>query len=208
MMMKNLKYILLTVILFPLMGIVSSCSEETETEGEFDNWQEKNEAVITQWAANSSYKKFVTYSKDITASGLSDNDYIYVEVLESGSGTDCPLYTDTVRVAYRGHYIPTVSYPEGLVFDQTYLNDFDWATAGVVSSLTAGGYVDGFSTALMNMHVGDRWRVHIPYSLGYGTSGTTSISGYTNLVFEMALYDFWHPGETRPAFKSRIAGDL
>jgi FKBP-type peptidyl-prolyl cis-trans isomerase FklB len=39
--------------------------------------------------------------------------------------------------------------------------------------------------------------------LGYGASGSSSITGYTNLVFEVALYDFWHPGETRPAFKSR-----
>ena len=202
--MKNLKkYILLAVILFPFVGMVSSCSDETEAEGEFDNWQEKNEAVITQWATNSSYKKILTYTKNPDATGLKNTDYIYVEVLESGSGADTPLYTDTCRVAYRGHYIPTASYPEGMVFDQTYLSDFDWTTAGVVSSLTAGGYVDGFSTALMNMHVGDHWRVHIPYTLGYGTSGNSSISGYSNLVFEMALYDFWHPGETRPAFKSR-----
>ena len=202
--MNNLKkYILLAVILFPLVGMVSSCSDETEAEGEFDNWQEKNEAVITQWATNSSYKKILTYTKNPDATGLKNTDYIYVEVLESGSGADTPLYTDTCRVAYRGHYIPTASYPEGMVFDQTYLSDFDWTTAGVVSSLTAGGYVDGFSTALMNMHVGDHWRVHIPYTLGYGTSGNSSISGYSNLVFEMALYDFWHPGETRPAFKSR-----
>ncbi|MBQ9216549.1 MAG: FKBP-type peptidyl-prolyl cis-trans isomerase [Prevotella sp.] len=202
--MKNLKkYILLAVILFPLVGMVSSCSDETEAEGEFDNWQEKNEAVITQWATNSSYKKILTYTKNPDATGLKNTDYIYVEVLESGSGAETPLYTDTCRVAYRGHYIPTASYPEGMVFDQTYLSDFDWTTAGVVSSLTAGGYVDGFSTALMNMHVGDHWRVHIPYTLGYGTSGNSSISGYSNLVFEMALYDFWHPGETRPAFKSR-----
>ena len=202
--MKNLKkYILLAVILFPLVGMVSSCSDETEAEGEFDNWQEKNEAVITQWATNSSYKKILTYTKNPDATGLKNTDYIYVEVLESGSGAETPLYTDNCRVAYRGHYIPTASYPEGMVFDQTYLSDFDWTTAGVVSSLTAGGYVDGFSTALMNMHVGDHWRVHIPYTLGYGTSGNSSISGYSNLVFEMALYDFWHPGETRPAFKSR-----
>ena len=202
MMMKNLKYILLTVILFPLAGMVSSCSEETETEGEFDNWQEKNEAVLTQWAANSSYKKILTYSKNASLQGLTNEDYIYVEVLEQGSGTVCPLYTDTVRIAYRGHYIPTASYPEGSVFDQTYEDDFQWNTAKEVDYVTSS-FVDGFTTALMNMHAGDRWRVRIPYTLGYGESGSSSITGYSNLVFEIALYDFWHPGDTRPAFKSR-----
>ena len=201
-MKKNLKYILLAVVLFPLMGIVSSCSEDSETESEFDNWQEKNEAVLPQWVSNSGYKKIVTYSKELTSPSLSNDDFIYVEVLESGTGTESPLFTDTVRVSYRGHYIPTASYPEGYVFDETYTNEFDWSTSGV-SSLMAGSFVDGFTTALMNMHKGDRWRVRIPYSLAYGSSGSTGVLGYSNLVFEIALYDFWHPGETRPAFKSR-----
>lgn len=199
-MMKNLKYMLLAVILFPIVGIVSSCSKETTEEDEFDNWQEKNEAAISQWAANSSYKKILTYTKDVSISGTSNTDYIYVEVLETGSGTENPLYTDTCRVAYRGHFIPTTSYPEGYVFDQSYMGDFNWNTAGVVSGAS---WVDGFSTALQNMHVGDHWRVRIPYTLGYGESGNGTISGYTNLVFEVALFDFWHPGETRPVFKSR-----
>ena len=199
-MMKNLKYILLAVVLFPFMGIVSSCSEDSETEDEFGNWQQKNEAAIEQWAANSSYKKILTFSKDATIQGLRNSDYIYVEVLESGDGTESPLYTDTVRVAYRGHYIPTTSYPEGMVFDQTYLGDFDWKTAGTSNGQS---WVEGFSTALQHMHKGDRWRVRIPYPLGYGESTYNSIPGYSNLVFEIALYDFWHPGETRPIFKSR-----
>lgn len=201
-MMKNLKYILLAMILFPLVGMVSSCSEESADEEEFGNWEQRNEAVISQWGANSSYKKIVTYSKELTYPSLSNRDFIYVEVLESGAGTESPLFTDTVRVAYRGHLIPTASYPEGYVFDQTYTDEFDWSKTGV-SSLMTGSFVDGFSTALMNMHKGDRWRVRIPYSLAYGTSGSTSILGYSNLVFDIALYDFWHPGETRPGFKSR-----
>ena len=201
-MMKNLKYILLAMILFPLVGMVSSCSEESADEEEFGNWEQRNEAVISQWGANSSYKKIVTYSKELTYPSLSNKDFIYVEVLESGAGTESPLFTDTVRVAYRGHLIPTASYPEGYVFDQTYTDEFDWSKTGV-SSLMTGSFVDGFSTALMNMHKGDRWRVRIPYSLAYGTSGSTSILGYSNLVFDIALYDFWHPGEIRPGFKSR-----
>lgn len=198
--MKNLKYIWLALILFPLVGIVSSCSDDESEEGEFDNWQAKNEAAIAEWAVNSSYTKILTYSMNADASNIKNSDYIYVEVLEEGDGTESPLYTDTCRVAYRGHYIPTKSYASGYVFDQTYLGDFDWNTAGTYSGQS---WVEGFSTALQHMHKGDRWRIRIPYTLGYGASGSSSITGYTNLVFEVALYDFWHPGETRPAFKSR-----
>jgi FKBP-type peptidyl-prolyl cis-trans isomerase FklB len=204
--MKKLSYIFLAVILFPFMGIVSSCSEDSKEEDEFDKWQEKNEAVLTQWAATPSYKKILTFSKDeSTTSSFKNTDFIYVEVLETGEGGESPLYTDTVRVAYRGHYIPTASYPEGLVFDQTYLDDFNWKTAGIAKFMT-GALVDGFATALMHMHVGDRWRVRIPYMLGYGkndykASSSTTIPGYTNLVFEIAMYDMWHPGEYRSIFK-------
>lgn len=204
--MKKLSYIFLAVILFPFMGIVSSCSGDSKEEDEFDKWQEKNEAVLTQWAATPSYKKILTFSKDeSTTSSFKNTDFIYVEVLETGEGGESPLYTDTVRVAYRGHYIPTASYPEGLVFDQTYLDDFNWKTAGIAKFMT-GALVDGFATALMHMHVGDRWRVRIPYMLGYGkndykASSSTTIPGYTNLVFEIAMYDMWHPGEYRSIFK-------
>ena len=204
--MRKLSYIFLAVILFPFMGIVSSCSEDSKEEDEFDKWQEKNEAILNQWVANPGYKKILTFSKnESTTASFKNTDYIYVEVLETGDGAESPFYTDTVRVAYRGHYIPTASYPEGLVFDETYLDDFDWKTAGT-AKFQAGSLVDGFSTALMHMHVGDRWRVRIPYMLGYGkndykASSSSTIPGYTNLVFEIAMYDMWHPGEYRSIFK-------
>ena len=183
--------------------MVSSCSEDSVEEDEYANWQERNESTINAWAANNAYTKILTYTKtEGVTPTLLNSDYIYVEKLESGSGTECPIFTDTVRVAYRGRFIPTQSYPEGYVFDQSFLNSFSWQTSGV-ADFVCGGVVDGFATALMNMHVGDYWRVHIPYQLGYGTSSTNSITGYSDLVFDIALYDFWHPGEHRSSFKSR-----
>ena len=198
--MKKWKYILLSVILFPLVGMVSSCSEDDSTTDEFANWQERNEAKIDQWAA-SGLKKIRVFTQDNTTTGH-NNDYIYVEVLESGEGTESPLYTDTIRVAYRGRLIPTTNYANGLVFDETYLGDFSWHTAGM-STMAVNVMVEGFSTALMNMHKGDYWRVYIPYNLGYGTTSTNSIPGYSNLVFDIALLDFWHPGDPHPAFRVR-----
>jgi len=198
--MKKWKYILLSVILFPLVGMVSSCSEDDSTTDEFANWQERNEAKIDQWAA-SGLKKIRVFTQDNTTTGH-NNDYIYVEVLESGEGTESPLYTDTIRAAYRGRLIPTTNYANGLVFDETYLGDFSWHIAGM-STMAVNVTVEGFATALMNMHKGDYWRVYIPYNLGYGTTSTNSIPGYSNLVFDIALLDFWHPGDPHPAFRVR-----
>ena len=200
--MKNWKYILLATTLFPLMGMVSSCSEESEEINEYDNWQQRNEEAMNQWATNSTLRKIKTFSKDETVTGTV-GDYIYVQVLETGEGTDSPLYNDTVRVAYRGRFIPTASYSNGYVFDQTYLGDFSWATAGMTDFTVTSSLRDGFSTALMNMHKGDRWRVYVPYLLGYGTTSSGTIPAYSNLIFDIALQDFWHPGEVHPSFKAR-----
>ena len=180
-----------------------SCSEDESATEEYPNWQARNDATTEQWAANSSYRKIRTYTQDDTATG-SSADYIYVEVLETGSGTVSPFATDTVRVSYRGRLIPSTTYTDGYVFDQTYLGDFSWQTAGVASNTTAGGFMQGFSTAVMNMHIGDRWRVHIPYQLMYYASSSNAYPAYSNMTFDIALVDFWHPGERRPDFRARL----
>ena len=192
-----------------------SCSEDETEEGEFYNWKQKNEAVIEQWAANTSYQKILTYSKDVTTPNITNSDYIYVEVLESGVGGETPLFTDSVFYSYRGRLIPSKTYENGYVFDQSFLGDFDWTTSGMLKAcvswnpvMTTSGIVEtlftqGFCTALQHMKKGDRWLVHIPYQLGYGESGNRdgSVPGYSNLVFELAVSDIWHPGESRPSFK-------
>jgi len=182
-----------------------SCSEDDSTTDEFANWQERNDATTDQWAA-SGMRKIRVFTQDDTATGKS-SDYIYVQVLEAGDGTESPLYTDTVRVAYRGRLIPTTNYADGFVFDETYLGDFSWHTAGM-STMAIGGsssaLVSGFATALMNMHKGDRWLVHIPYQLGYNAASQGSVTAYSDLIFDIALLDHWHPGDTRPAFRARV----
>jgi len=185
--------------------LFTSCSEENTEEEEYANWQERNNGATDHWAVQANggnLTKILAYTKEATASNLKNSDYIYVERIETSSNTESPIATDTCRVSYRGYLIPSKSYKEGYVFDQTFLNGFDWTTAGAVDFIPQGLTV-GFATALMNMHKGDRWRVYVPYQLGYGTSGQTSIPGYSNLVFEIALLDYWHPGDKRPMFKSR-----
>jgi len=181
-----------------------SCSEDDSTTDEFVNWQERNDATTDQWAA-SGMRKIRVFTQDDTATGKS-SDYIYVQVLEAGDGTESPLYTDTVRVAYRGRLIPTTNYTDGFVFDETYLGDFSWHTAGMSTMAISGStsLVSGFATALMNMHKGDRWLVCIPYQLGYNAASQGSVTAYSDLIFDIALLDYWHPGDTRPAFRARV----
>ena len=192
------------VILFTIHCslITVSCSEDDSSEDEFANWEERNSAMTDQWAANSSLRKIRVFTQDDTSAGK-NSDYIYVLVLEAGEGTDSPLYTDTVRMAYRGRLIPTKNYANGYVFDETYLGDFSWHTAGM-ATMASSTLVTGFTTALMNMHKGDHWLVYIPYQLGYNASSQGSVTAYSNLVFDIALLDYWHPGDPHPAFRARL----
>ena len=197
--------VVFSFLLVLLLLSFTGCSEDNTEEDEYANWQKRNEEKTDQWAANANngtYQKILTFTKDDSTPGLMNSDYIYYEVLEKGKGTESPIYTDTVRVAYRGRLIPTTNYSQGYVFDETFLGDFDWTTA-YMTDFAVSSVVTGFSTAVMNMHAGDHWRVYIPYQLGYGTTSSNSIRGYSNLTFDIALKTFWHPGEKVEKFKSR-----
>lgn len=206
--MKQLKNLLLLTLLFlPFAGTILSCSEQLDEEtDEYANWKARNEAYIANIA--NKYQRLKTFTKDQTAEG-NISDYVYYEVLEhhdeleqQGKESESPYYTDTVRVSYRGHLIPTTSDPEGYVFDQTYKGEFDWQTTGAAAS-PMNGLVDGFTTALLHMHRGDRWRIYIPYQLGYNMTSKTGIPIYSTLIFDIALIDFTHPGYSMPRWSAR-----
>ncbi len=191
---------------------LSSCKEDDSTTQEFENWQVKNETAFSdtlayakkQIAAGSEdWKVILNWSlqnqtpnsyTDGTSVNLTykDADYIVVHVLEHGSGTTCPMYTDSVRVSYSGRLLPSASYANGFVFDKTFEGTYNKQTARL-STMAVSNLVDGFATALLSMHTGDRWMVYMPYQLAYGTSGSSSanIPGYSMLRFEMALDSYF-----------------
>ena len=178
-------------------GAVVSCSESDDEDltGEFANWQERNDAFFftleDSLRSNSAlWTKWKSYTKNAQTVGAT-TDYVYAKLVQKGDGSDSPLYTDTVRIAYRGRLIPSASYPQGYVFDQTFVGDYDISTTDVYDAAISG-FTEGFATALQHMHRGDRYLVYVPYALGYGT--TTSSSGKVPacsvLVFDIVLIDY------------------
>lgn len=191
---------------FILLFFTAACSKEETEAGEFANWQERNEAYFATLEdslsqASAQWLKIKNYSLDQSVEILGpSSDYIYVKVIDSGTETASPAYTDSVRVMYRGRLIPSVTYPAGYVFDSTVNGNFDIAT-GSTAKMLVSTLVDGFSTALQHMHRGDRWRVYIPYQLGYGSTGNSgSVPGYSTLIFDLQLLDFSHAGEAMPVW--------
>lgn len=176
---------------------LTSCSEEDDTVEEFADWQAKNEAYFEQQyqehIAAQSASKFVLKSWAQPAlTPLSEVEHtkcVLVDVISTGSGTTSPLYSDQVEIHYTGRLIPSPNYPNGYLFDYSYIGDFDPSVAHP-TEFSVNGVVEGLTTALQYMHVGDHWRVTIPYQLGYGTSDRSSIPGYSTLIFEVRLADF------------------
>lgn len=171
--------------LFALLVFISC--DKTETFD--DRWQVENEAQFASISANSQYTRLESKS---------GNGYIMYKVIESGDG-ETPYFTDVVKVLYTGWYKNIWSMPDTytddkgnliinkIIFDSTAdRND-------IPSTLQVKSFVDGFSTALQNMQVGDKWEIWIPWNMAYGASGKSPIRGYTTLAFEIELVDIVTP---------------
>lgn len=201
--MKKKKYAYLFALLSALLLCIAC--EETDTVDEYDNWEVRNEAFIDSIAnvakANSDGKWLVFPSyRLVDTVAWENNFYVYCHEIASGDGDAHPLFSDTIRTNYRGRLIPTTSYPDGYIFDQSYKGNLDVQT-DVPSKLSLAGRVSGFVTAVQQMVIGDRWMVYIPADLGYGNSSTSYIPAYSALIFDINLVGIYPIGEPVPEWK-------
>lgn len=190
--------LLMTVVACVAM---TSCSEEDGVVEEYPDWQVRNETYFDNLtdsvqklisSGRTDWKRIRTWSKT-EGDYISNSDYIIVHVLESAPQSEIasPLYTDSVAVHYKVWTLPSTSYPNGKVFDSSYNEPFDKDVAVAARFYVGGGLIDGFTTALQYMKRGDVWEVYMPYQLGYGATGSSSIPGYSTLIYKMILKDFW-----------------
>ena len=176
--------LLKSMILLSGILLVSISCDKTETFD--DRWKLDNETRFEQIAANPAYTKL---------NSQSGNGFIMYKELQKGDG-QTPLFNNKVKVLYTGWY-------KNNWFEEqdSYINDkgqfvqnkiiFD-STAkrnDIPSSYYVNQLVDGFTTALQHMQVGDIWEIWIPWKLAYGDTGKGTIPGYTTLVFEIELVD-------------------
>ena len=211
--MKKHLIIYLLALLMPV-GLLSSCSENDSDVEEYPNWKATNDKFFNNLyttakadtAQGNQDWKIIRQWSLVESGATAPSDYIVVNVLEHGTGSGCPFYTDSVKVHYEGRLLPSTSYPDGYVFDKSFTGDFNPATA-LPTTFAVSGTVDGFTTALMNMHIGDRWKVYIPYQLDYGNVDNGSIPAYSTLVFDITLVSYYRAGVDVPESKARKAGE-
>lgn len=208
--MKNYKFLYLVLLLFTVIGF-ASCGESSDQEAEYINWQPKNETYFTHLrdsvrqlikSGRTDWRIYPIWSQVDSVVGSKSDSVIIVHVEEAGKGSGCPVYTDSVRAHYYSWRMPSTTYPTGYVFDSSYSTDsYDEATS-IPAKMAVSGVVDGFSTALQHMHIGDKWSVTIPYQLGYGINGSgTIIPPYSTLVFDIKLAAYYKAGQTVPVWK-------
>ena len=99
-----------------------------------------------------------------------------VTTLASGTGRK-PKATDKVRCHYEGRLV------DGTLFDSS-------VQRGEPAVFGVNQVIAGWVEALQLMSEGDKWKLYIPYNLGYGEQGAGgAIPPYSTLVFEVELLE-------------------
>lgn len=179
-------------LLFAVSFTVVSCDETTGVPDPYTDWEVRNQLYIDSIAkvarANPDQWRVIhTYKFDPPLNDLNPNvnDYVYCKILEEGTGTVKPYFTDSVATHYRGQLIPLYDGSE-VVFDNSYQGELNTNVAEPVV-FAVDGVVEGWQTVLQEMVEGDRWKIYIPYNMGYGSYGSSTIPGYSTLIFDMQL---------------------
>ncbi len=110
---------------------------------------------------------------------------VQYKVLKSGDGA-IPKATDRVKVHYKGTLI------DGTQFDSS-------IDRGEPAVFAVNGVIKGWTEALQQMKVGDKWQIFIPSDLAYGPRGNMrTIPPNAVLIFDVELLGI-EPAEAPPA---------
>lgn len=97
------------------------------------------------------------------------------KVLASGpAGGISPTRSDSVTVHYHG------TLQSGTVFDSSY-------ERGAPATFGVSQVIPGWTEALQLMKPGDKWLLHIPFNLAYGSQGAGKIPPFADLTFQVEL---------------------
>jgi FKBP-type peptidyl-prolyl cis-trans isomerase len=155
--LKNIKGLLICILLFGLFNTLESCK------------QSKNKL---NKANNIKVKPFDVKGLDTlkTQSGL---QYMLVKKVPNGA---LPHVGNQVLVHYTGFF------SNGKVFDSSVQRG-----EALSFTLGIGQVIKGWDEGIALLHVGEKARFIIPYALAYGVEGSGPIPPISDLIFDVEL---------------------
>lgn len=142
--------------------------------------QQKAQGAIDSGAAFLAKNKLKAGIKT-TASGMQ------YEVITEGAG-EKPLAVDSVTCHYKGTLL------NGTVFDDSY-------SRGQPITFALNRVIAGWTEGLQLMGIGAKYKLYIPYTLGYGAFDYGPIPGGSMLTFEVELLNVKKPVVQTPAIQ-------
>ena len=198
----------IALLLLPLLFLASCKSSEEKVDSHYD-WKARNAQWFAEvydaaqasiaaakaqypngndWEEHCDWRVYKTLLKSQDIQGPS-TDYIVCKVNQRGTGDWSAVYTDSVRLYYRG-WIMDENYPQSktnmTVFSQTYYGDFNNTTAAPLP-MPVTSTVEGFMTAIQYMVKGDDWDVYIPQELAYKEADSEAIPAYSTLLYRIRI---------------------
>lgn len=215
-------YILYFIFCILYLSIAASCSSDTEDYNPYYDWEARNAAWYSEiadsarmaivqarrqygeaWEEHCDWRMIKSLLLSQTHQNGLATDSICVHILHRGTGDLSPLYTDSVRLNFRGWLMPTTNAEgktETLNFTSTYLGEYSPATAAPqLAGVSA--FANGFATALQYMVEGDDWMVYIPQQLFYGSEAKDVIPAYSTVRFRVQLVGVYPAGTKIPEWK-------
>ncbi|MCI5560642.1 MAG: FKBP-type peptidyl-prolyl cis-trans isomerase [Phocaeicola sp.] len=194
------KTLLFSFVVCLFSTLIVGCSDDSTPTDQYANWRNRNDAYLDsivkvarkntsgEWRIYKSFKKELEETGTVAQNlaTLSKFDSVYVRVIEEGAAAVKPLFTDTIKVHYRGTLL------NGNVFNQSYAGDLN-PQVHTPSKFLLGGLVTGWVTAFLQMNVGTKAELYIPYHLGYGAVAKGTLPAYSVLKFNVYFSDIIHP---------------
>ena len=113
----------------------------------------------------------IQYIEDNNLNATRSNSGLYYVINNEGSGAR-PTSTSNVTVDYKGYFL------DGVVFDESNSNGISFGLNQVIPGWTEG---------IQLFKEGGEGMLLIPYNLGYGINGRSSIPGGAVLIFDIHL---------------------
>ncbi|MDH6355166.1 FKBP-type peptidyl-prolyl cis-trans isomerase [Dysgonomonas sp. PH5-45] len=184
--MKKQIYFLL--LLIPILSFgFSSCEDDDDNYDK--EWHKENKDAFDKFdgiriysGMDVGYGESSLHVKYKTASSIRDNTVPEIPVTNVS-----PLFTDTVVVRFTGWFIDKKG--EKIIFDSTEEPKHGSSVNPnkVAQKFAVNAVINGWTTALQNMHEGEEREIWVPYELGYGGVAYGDIPAYTTLRFDLVL---------------------